>query len=148
MEVLYPAFPLSFPVEYRAVEGPLHLGSFRVESFPIHHREESLGYRISDGGAGVVAFSGDTTLDENLFRLVEDTDLAVVELSMERPEDPPVPHVSLEELLSHAGKLTSRRVIFNHLYDDLANRLERHVREKRLPSHFQTAYDGMIVELE
>lgn len=124
LEVTYPALDMGLNLKYTEIppHGSCDLGDFRIQALPIRHRPESVGYRVSGPTGKTFAFSGDTSFDENLFRLTRDTDLAIIELSMEAQTAPPTAHVSLEEVRVNHEKLGTRRLVFSHIYDDLAKK--------------------------
>lgn len=135
LDVMYPGLDLAFPVLVHEIEpGTAHTFSrFTIQSMPITHKEESLGYRITWNNR-TFAFSGDSAYDEKLFRLVEGVDLALVELSMfENPSG--TAHVSLSEI---GEELKARRVVFTHIYDELAAAAESR--------GLETAHDGLRLE--
>lgn len=120
IELCYPQFKFHFPILYREIPPDgVESGGFFLKPYPVTHKAESVGYRISDGGA-VFAFSGDASFDENLFALTDGVDLAIVELSMEDQTDPPVAHVALSEILARPEALGAKRLVFTHIYNDLA----------------------------
>ncbi len=136
LDVTYPGMEFSFPIEYKVVQPGIPLVHDRREilGLPVTHREESLGYRITSDSR-TFAFSGDSAYDERLFSVVEDADLAVVELSL--PEnDGSVAHLGLNQVL--AGGLRARRIVFSHVYNDLADQAAR--------NGLETASDGSVFQ--
>lgn len=144
MDICYPDFFEKCRLEFYELEESnsfetlYNHSDFGVMSFPIEHRPESLGYRLRDQN-GVFAFCGDSRFDENLFRLTDGVDLAVIELSIFKQDDPPVAHVSLEEIKKNLNKINAREIVFSHIYDDLAEAAEEF--------GLKTAYDGMMLEI-
>jgi len=57
------------------------LSSFRIESGPVPHTPDSLGYRITASGGPTVAVTGDTDYGPELIRLAAGADLLVTECS-------------------------------------------------------------------
>ncbi len=143
MEATYPGYinKLHFPIEWVEVVAPTRLGSFDVQPFPLHHRPESTGYRLTGPAGRSFAFSGDTACDENLFDLVRGVDVAVVELSMFRQTEPPTDHVTLEEVERLRHRFECGRLIWTHIYDELAAA----VRARGLG---EAAADGLRIEFE
>lgn len=140
IDICYPDFDFHFPIEYHEVpaRGMTEAGEFRIESFPITHKDESTGYRVSGSSGRTFAFSGDTAFDERLVALVDGVDVAAVELSMEDQTEPPTKHVALDEVRARRNELRAQRLIFTHIYDDLAAKVERE-------GLGEAAYDGMVV---
>ncbi len=143
IEICYPGFDFHFPIEYREVpaRGTTRAGEFRIESFPITHKDESTGYRVSGSSGKTFAFSGDAAFDERLVELVDGVDVAAIELSMETQSDPPTKHVALDEVRARRDELRPRRLIFTHIYDDLAAKVEHE-------GLGEAAYDGMVVSFD
>ncbi len=145
MDSTYSGYEFRFEITLTEFSEPLRLGNFLVTPFPINHRPESTGYRVADvgpeAGSSTFAFSGDSAFDENLFRLVEDVDVAVIEMSMEEQYEKPVAHVTLREVLDNPGKLRARRVVWTHIYDELAEQVRKH-------DIGDVAHDGMVITFD
>lgn len=123
MELAYPGFypKLHFEIRYKEIEQRTDLGNFVVEPFPITHLPESTGYRIAGPSGKSFAFSGDSAWDEQLFALMADVDLGIIELSMFEQTNPPTAHVSLTELRQGRLRLGARRLVLSHIYNELAS---------------------------
>lgn len=135
LDLMYPGMKLDFPIHFVEIEkSPVRFREFEIVPYPITHKEESLGYRISWNGK-TMAFSGDTSYDQNLFDLVRGVDLALVELSLFENEGGSVSHVALSEL---KGELQAKRIVFTHIFNDLAKEAQRR--------GFETAIDGLELE--
>lgn len=135
LDVMYPGMELSFPLQFLEIENsPVRFLDFDIVPFPITHKTESLGYRISWNGR-TMAFSGDTSYDQKLFDLVRGVDLALVELSMFENEGGSVAHVALSEL---RGELQARRIVYTHIFDALAQAAQKR--------GLETALDGLELE--
>ena len=138
-ELFYPGLKCRFDLVFQEVpETGLELGRFRVTSVPVAHRPESVGYRIVGPTGKTFAFSGDASFDDNLLRLIDGADVAIIELTMERQTDPPTAHITLEELLAGRDRLKARRLVFSHIYDALAALAEKH-------GLGEAAFDGMKI---
>ncbi len=142
LAVCYPGYWPSFPLHFEEIgDGETRgLAGFTVEAIAMDHQPESLGYRLRGEGETSMAFSGDARLDASLQRLVDGVDLALVELTMERQSDPPVAHIALDEIESGRFPLHCRRLVFTHIYDDLAAAV-------RTEALGETAFDGAVYEL-
>lgn len=126
LEATYPGFEFGFRLDYLEITAPTRLAGFEIVPFPITHRPESTGYRISGPAGLVFAFSGDSAFDEKLFRLVAGADLAAIELTLIEKLEASGGHTSLEEVLAGRDRLEARRVLFTHLYDEIAALVEEH----------------------
>lgn len=140
VDTAYPGFHFTFPISFEEVSSPISFRSFDIQPFPITHRPESTGYRVRGNSGKTMAFSGDSAFDERLFALVDGVDVALVELSMEKQETPPVSHVALDEVAGGRNRLRAHRVVFTHIYDELAG----HVTDLGLG---EVASDGMKILL-
>ncbi len=121
LDTAYPGFVPGVPIVFQEVTSPAVFRSFHIQPFPITHRPESTGYRITGSAGRTMAFSGDSAFDAKLFELVRGVEVALVELSMEKQEFPPVSHVALDEIEKGRANLDARRVVFTHIYDTLAD---------------------------
>lgn len=140
LELTYPGMTFEFPIHFVEItpDTDVAFKDKTIRGMPVTHRPESLGYRITwekDSSRRTFAFSGDAAYDSKLFDLVRGVDLAVVELSLVE-NDGSVAHVALSEVRD--GSLRSQRVVYSHVYDELANlaRMEG----------LTVAEDGMILE--
>ncbi len=126
MDLAYPGLEISFPLVYREITtSPVNAGRFIIRPFPINHRPESLGYAVSGSSGRIFSFSGDSRFDDNLLDLIAGSDLAVIELSLEEQEEGSVSHVSLGELINGRNQIRAKRIVFSHIYDDLAAKARR-----------------------
>ncbi|MBW1709870.1 MAG: MBL fold metallo-hydrolase [Deltaproteobacteria bacterium] len=57
-------------------------GSAIIETAPIIHTPESLGYRVSESGGATLAVTGDTDFNQNLIDLARGADLLITECSL------------------------------------------------------------------
>ncbi|MBI3395932.1 MAG: MBL fold metallo-hydrolase [Spirochaetia bacterium] len=139
LSAVYPGFAIPPIFEFYEIQGQsITFSSFKIQPFPVRHVPESTAYRITGPRGKTFAFSGDTAYDAALTPLVENADAAVIELSMPVQDDPPIAHVSLEEVLSGVVKLEARRVLWSHIYDELAEEGEK--------AGLETAHDGMTID--
>lgn len=143
IDLAYPGIDFGFPLRYREVTGPLAIGSFALTPFPITHRPESTGYRVRGPAGKTFAFSGDTAFDDKLAALVDGVDLAIMELSMPEQTDPPTAHVALSEVVAGRDRLKPRRLVFSHIYDDLAEQV-RVLNARREEPLGEIAEDGAV----
>ncbi|MCB1326592.1 MAG: MBL fold metallo-hydrolase [Spirochaetales bacterium] len=140
IDLCYPAFGFHFALEFIEVLSETSFRGFDIQAFPIHHRPESAGYRVSGPAGRTIAFSGDSAWDEALFDLVRGVDLALVELTMEKQSEPPVDHVAWDQVEREGHRLEAKRIVFTHIYDDLERRV--------LKSNFgAVARDGLTFTL-
>lgn len=93
---------------------------FRVDSMPMRHREESIGYRITASNGTCVVYSGDTEYNENLVALAKDADLFICESAFPDGSD-----IIMHMTPSLAGKAASlanaAQLVLTHLYPSCDN---------------------------
>lgn len=91
--------------------------SFSVETMPMNHREESLGYRITDDNGKSIVYSGDTDTTENLVSLATDADLLICESAM--PDSLKVPgHLTPSLAGDMAARAHVKKLVLTHLYPE------------------------------
>lgn len=141
MRLAYGGFVPSFGVDYVDADGVvISCGGFDLESRQMTHSAGSLGYRVREPGGALVAFSGDSAFDEALVALVRGADLAVIELTLLEQPDPPLPHISVQELRERKAELEARGLLLAHLDDSVA-------REAQLLSLGTAAHDGQVIRI-
>ena len=111
----------------------------RVTPFHVLHDDRAgpcLGFRLEAEGK-VIAFSGDTEWTDALVEIGHEADLFVCEAYT---RDKPLPtHMALSSLERHLGQIRPKRLVLNHMSNDML------ARRAEIP--FETAEDGMIIEL-
>lgn len=96
-------------------EGEADVSGYHIRTMPMMHAEESIGYLIQSPDSLTLGCSGDTAWCENLQKLVQESDVAMVEMTFldEGSQD----HLSLKKhlplLLESARPGT--RIILTHL---------------------------------
>ncbi len=91
--------------------------SFWVETMPMNHREESIGYRITDSDGKSIVYSGDTDSTENLVSLARGADLLICESAM--PDALKVPgHLTPSLAGDMAARAHVKKLILTHLYPE------------------------------
>ncbi|HBS04157.1 MAG TPA: hypothetical protein DEA96_04270 [Leptospiraceae bacterium] len=150
LEQMYPGMELDFPLyfkELKASESTSFMGA-SIEPRPVTHRPESVALRLSFPSGKLFAFSGDAAMDDLLVQALEDSDLSIVELSIESqpdPDHPTVAHVSLQELMEQRDRIRTGRLVVSHIYNDLASQVEK-VNSDR-PGFAEPAFDGLVLSL-
>ena len=91
--------------------------AFTVETLPMKHRQESIGYRITDSNGKSVVYSGDTDVSENLVSLAAGTDLLICESAM--PDELKVPgHLTPSLAGGIAARAKVKKLVLTHLYPE------------------------------
>ena len=91
--------------------------SFSVKTLPMNHREESLGYRITNANGKSIVYSGDTDTNENLVSLATDADLLICESAM--PDTLKVPgHLTPSLAGDMAARAHVKKLVLTHLYPE------------------------------
>jgi ribonuclease BN (tRNA processing enzyme) len=90
---------------------------FKVETLPMEHNPESIGYRITASGGASVVYSGDTDFTDNLTTLSKDADLLICESAM-----PDGLKVKGHLTPSRAGEIAARanvgKLVLTHFYPE------------------------------
>jgi ribonuclease BN (tRNA processing enzyme) len=144
METAFPgtkAMQLRFPLTLRELEigRRSEIGPIGVTSFHVKHDDRAgpcLGFRLEAEGK-VIGFSGDTEWTDALIDIGRGADLFICESYMR--EKPVKTHMVLSELERHLDRIRPKRLILTHMSNDMLSR--------RAEVAFETAEDGMIVEL-
>jgi ribonuclease BN (tRNA processing enzyme) len=91
--------------------------SFTMETRPMNHREESLGYRITDSNGKAIVYSGDTDTNKNLVSLASGADLLICESAM--PDELKVPgHLTPSLAGDMASRAQVKKLVLTHLYPE------------------------------
>jgi len=106
-----------------------------VESIPVKHRPESLGYRVTLEGK-TVAITGDTSWTDRIVDLARGADLLIAECNDHAVTGV---HLSYEELVEKAELLESRKIILTHLGSGMIKKLGEVT--------LDTASDGLVIEI-
>ena len=146
-ELMEAAFPgtrtlqLRFPLMLRELEigRRSEVGGVRVTPFHVVHDDRAgpcLGFRFEAEGK-IIGFSGDTEWTDALIQIGREADLFICEsYTRDRPVKT---HMVLTALERHLGQIRPKRLILTHMSTDMLAR--------RAELNFETAADGMIVEL-
>lgn len=91
--------------------------AFTVETMPMKHREESIGYRVTDSDGKSVVYSGDTDTTDNLVSLATGADLLICESAM--PDALKIPgHLTPSLAGDIAARANVRKLVLTHLYPE------------------------------
>jgi ribonuclease BN (tRNA processing enzyme) len=144
METAFPgtkSMELDFPLTLRELEvgRRSEIGNVGVTPFHVVHDDRAgpcLGFRFEVEGK-VIAFSGDTEWTDALVDIGRNADLFICEAYTR--DKPITTHMSLSVLERHLDRIRPKRLILTHMSHDMLAR--------RAEVSFETAEDGMIVEL-
>jgi len=112
----------------------------RAEGFGADHPSgpdgPALALRLTLG-ATVIGYTGDTAWTDALIDVAAGADLLIAEAYY---RDKPVPyHLRHADLVAHARRLASRRIVLTHMSADMLDHLDQ--------VHFETAYDGLVLRV-
>ncbi|WP_372369862.1 MBL fold metallo-hydrolase [Candidatus Uabimicrobium sp. HlEnr_7] len=110
-----------------------------VETFPMEHAPESLGYRIFMGGK-YVAITGDTQWHEGIIDLAKGSDCLICESFHYNKPEPRIGHCSYQEIKENRDRIDSNKIILVHGHKEVIANAEN--------LDIALANDGDIVELE
>ena len=102
--------------EFDAVSGgTMDFTDFRLNALPVHHRPESVAFRIETIGGTAVVYSGDTDVCDTLVTLAKGADLLICESAM--PDEAKVPmHLTPSLAGQIASRAGVRKLVLTHLY--------------------------------
>ena len=123
--------PRGFALSISELEEPAVVkgAGWRVKCREVPHTTEALAYRF-DSSSGSVCYSGDTSYDPGLAAFAANSDLFVLECTLddkERMEG----HMRVSESIDLAERSGARRVVFSHLSPSSEKGLSRHLSGRR-----------------
>jgi ribonuclease BN (tRNA processing enzyme) len=89
--------------------------SFKMETCPVNHREESIAYRITAPNSLTMVYSGDTDYSENLIDLAKNVDLFVCECALPDPMKVPG-HLTPSLAGRMASEANVKKLVLTHFY--------------------------------
>ena len=112
----------------------------RAEGFGADHPSgpdgPALALRLGVG-ATVIGYTGDTAWTDALIDVAAGADLLIAEAYYREKAVPY--HLSHADLVAHARRLTSRRVVLTHMSADMLDHLDQ--------ARFETAADGLVLRV-
>lgn len=125
IEINYPELQFPYSIEFIELNkrDSINFQEYKIKSYPITHKKESIGYQILDNHHSF-AFTGDTILNQEVFDLLLNIDIGILELSLWKNPNLEVAHVSLEELIQYRDQIHVKQLYFNHLTDELAKEVK------------------------
>lgn len=121
-----PFFPVDFAAiaaqtEFRTIASPQRFGAVTLETFPLHHPQGSVGYRISDAHRAVVYATdheqGNVSVDHGLRAIARNADALIYDAQYTAEEYPGRKgwgHSTWQEAVSIAIESKVRRLILFH----------------------------------
>lgn len=113
-------------------------GKVNIDTFPMQHSSESLGYRISMEGKQI-SITGDTQWHDGIIDLAKGSDILICESFHFKKPDPCIGHCSYEEIEEYKEKLETNQIILIHGSSDLLKNKEKVL--------IPVAEDGQVIEL-
>lgn len=91
--------------------------NFTVESIPVKHNVESIGYKITGPGGRSVVYSGDTDFSENLVTIARDADIFICESAL--PDELKAEgHLTPSLAGEIAARANVRKLVLTHFYPE------------------------------
>jgi len=116
-----------------------------IETLPMAHRPESIGFRITGSDGRVVVYSGDTDVCENLVTLAKDADVLICESAL--PDELKVPgHLSPSLAGEMAASANVRTLVLTHFYPECDHADIRKECRKTFDGELLLAEDLMDIE--
>ncbi len=142
LNLFYPEMEFPYEIKFVKISSIYTFDKYYIQALPITHKEESVGYRILDEEHSF-AFTGDTILNEQVYELLYNVDIGIMELSLWNNSEKKVMHVSLEELLVSRKRIKVKKLFFNHITNAIAEKIKEI--SKKDPSFGIPLEDGMII---
>jgi phosphoribosyl 1,2-cyclic phosphodiesterase len=154
-----PFFPVDFATiaaqtEFRTIASPQHFGAVTLETFPLHHPQGSVGYRISDACRSVIYATdheqGNAEVDRSLRAIARHADALVYDAQYTAEEyvgRKGWGHSTWQEAVAIAKQANVRRlVLFHHDPNRDDRALEEIVAQaQREFPHTVAARESMVV---
>src|SRR5690606_21087710 len=129
LELFYPGVdPKEFSYyikfkEYSSNEA-FESGPLSVETFPVIHAEESLphAFRINFQGK-TLGFSGDTSWDDNLYKVAKDADFFMCECNFYDTVNSN--HLNYKQLEEKLKDLSCKTIYLNHLGEEMLSKINQ-----------------------
>jgi ribonuclease BN (tRNA processing enzyme) len=105
-------------IEFDNIHGDgRRFGDFNVETLPMEHNPESIGFRITGFGGASVVYSGDTDYSDNLVTLSKNTDLLICESAL--PDELKVKgHLTPSQAGEIAARANVGKLVLTHFYPE------------------------------
>lgn len=131
-------WPLQYEIQFVESQEPAaEIGSVKVESLAMDHGSQKVvGYRVHCEGT-TIAYTGDTAPCENLVRLLDQADLAIIECSKADGYPLGGAHLSATDVGKAASTADARSVCLVHHYP--AGTIDECV------AHVKAHYDGHVI---
>ena len=101
--------------DFREWDGPVTIGPFEIEPFPVEHPVTAFSLRIREGDS-ILAYSGDTGPCAGLDAAAEGADLFLAEASfVESRENPPDLHLTGKQAGEAAKRARVGRLVLTHI---------------------------------
>ena len=110
-----------------------------IETFPMEHAPESLGYRIFLNGK-YIAITGDTQWHDGIIDLAKNSDCLICECFHYKKPQPRIGHCSYEEISENSDRIDTKKIILLHAH--------REVLAHKDNIDFTIANDGEVIEIE
>jgi ribonuclease BN (tRNA processing enzyme) len=115
------------------------LENFTVETAPVVHNEESIGYRVTSADGSSAVYTGDTDYSETIIDLAKKTDLLICECAL--PDKLRVPgHLTPSLAGDLAARAEVRKLVLTHFYPECE--------KEDIEAECRKTYDGLLVLAE
>ncbi|WP_295162648.1 MBL fold metallo-hydrolase [uncultured Brachyspira sp.] len=124
-------------VIFHYIENEMIFDDMKVIPIPVEHGMlHILGYRFNN----FTYITDASFISKESLKLLEGTEILVLNALRYRPH---YTHLSLQESVNIADRLSVKKAYFTHMTHDV---LHRHL-ERELPSNMYPAYDGLTIEI-
>jgi ribonuclease BN (tRNA processing enzyme) len=125
-------------------EGGAKTEGYTIKASSTYHTLNSICFRITDSSNRSLFYSGDTGWNENLVKLANSCDLAIIEASVSS-ENKATDHLSSRLAAVIAQRAEVKRLILTHFYPEALNQDPLAEARKEYEGEITIAQDGLTV---
>ncbi len=124
---------------------PVEIAGYRVQSVKTEHTESSIAIRLEQDGTSLF-YSGDTDYNTDIFDLITDVNLALIEASY--PEEYKIDgHLTPALAGKIAARANAKSLVLTHLYPDARSQNPKDKAEQFFHGPVQVAEDDLVITI-
>lgn len=133
--------------ELREISGPTELeGGYTIRALPTLHTPESVCCRLTDSRDKTLFYSGDTGWNDNLIRLADSCDVAIIEAAVPSAREG-ADHLSPRQAGQVAHGARARMLMLTHLYPEVLRGDPVSDAAQEYGGRIEIARDGLVLDL-
>lgn len=126
--------------------GSFDAGPFRVQTRPMAHLGEALGFRVEHDGS-ILAYTGDTGPTDEIVAIARDADLLVAEATWQDDSDLLPFHLSARQAGEHAARAGTKALMLTHMWPSKDPELSRAQAAEAYGGTLILGRDGLVMEI-